>query len=54
MGDQRVKRQLAEDHILETEMMKAATSGVKEPENQLNKYSMLEGVSEVLEKGRKV
>lgn len=44
MRDQRVKRQLAEDHILENETTKAVTSGIKEPENKtvLNKYSMLE------------
>lgn len=33
MGDKRVKRQLTEDHILETGTMKAATSGVEELEN---------------------
>lgn len=36
---------MAEDHILDTEIVKATTLHSKEPEDHINKYGMLEGMS---------
>lgn len=44
---------MAEDHILDTEIVKATTLDSKEPEDHINKYGMLEGMSPWKEQEKK-